>query len=57
LGLAHLKGWLAAAEAGRNNALWQKLVFQLQHTFETGDIPDTMVWSVMVLLTKGGGDF
>jgi hypothetical protein len=22
----HLKGWLAAPEAGRNDALWQKLV-------------------------------
>ena len=53
----HLKGWLAAAEAGRNDALWQKLVYLIQHAFETGDIPDAMAWSVMVLLPKGGSDF
>jgi hypothetical protein len=53
----HLKGWLAAAEAGRDDTLWQKLVYLIQHAFETGEIPDAMAWSVMVLLPKGGGDF
>ena len=53
----HLKGWLAAAEAGRDDALWQKLVYLIQHAFETGDMPDAMVLSVVVLLPKGDGGF
>ena len=53
----HLKDWLAAArrEETPDSTNWDTLVELVQHVFDTGNLPEDMAWSTMVLLPKGGG--
>jgi hypothetical protein len=54
----HLKGWLARAHLEEGDSSnWLRLVELVQLAFRTGELPDQMAWSVMVLLPKGGGDY
>jgi exonuclease III len=53
----HLKAWMNAAIGGGDDTPWRKLVELVQHGFKTGDLPEAMAWSVMILLPKGDGDY
>jgi hypothetical protein len=53
----HLKEWLAAATREENPDVnhWDKFVELLQHVFRTGQLPQELYWSMLVLIPKGSG--
>jgi hypothetical protein len=53
----HLKAWMNAAMGDGDDTPWKKLVELVQHGFKTGELPEAMAWSVMILLPKGDGDY
>ena len=59
----HIKLWLGGMveeeEEGKEDTgeCWQTFVKLIQLIWETGNIPRQMLWMVVVLLPKGGGDF
>ena len=59
----HIKDWLRGMKEeeieGREKAgdLWRLFVRLIQSIWRTGSIPRQMLWMVVVLLPKGGGDF
>ena len=59
----HIKSWLRdmieEEEKGTENAgdLWRLFVRLIQIIWDKGEIPRQMLWMVVVLLPKGGGDF
>ena len=40
-----------------NGDNWRNLVSLIQIIWDTGEIPQQMVWMVVVLLPKGGGNY
>ena len=54
-----LKDWLVAAEREENPdpKYWNILVQLVQQVFDTGELPEDMARSTMILLPKGGGQF
>ena len=54
-----LKDWLQAArrEEDPDSTHWNTLAELVQHAFETGNLPEELVRSTMMLLPKGGGQF
>ena len=54
-----LKDWLQAAKREENpdSTHWNTLVELIQHAFETGNLPEELARSTMILLPKGGGQF
>mmetsp|Transcript_21821 Transcript_21821/g.47506 ORF Transcript_21821/g.47506 Transcript_21821/m.47506 type:complete len:265 (+) Transcript_21821:1172-1966(+) len=59
----HIKQWLKDMEEGEKaekeemGDKWQAFVRPIQMVWKTGDIPRQMMWVVVVLLPKGGGNF
>ena len=60
----YLKGWLQGAiteekEGGREGAgtLWRAFIDLVQTVWETGSIPQQMLWMVVVLIPKGKGNY
>jgi hypothetical protein len=59
----HIKSWLRdmieEEEKGTENAgdIWRLFVRLIQIIWDKGEIPRQMLWMVVVLLPKGGGDF
>ena len=55
----HLKTWLAKAEDKEtpDDTNWQKVVWLVQEPFRTGRLNQEALWSAVVLLPKGNGDF
>ena len=55
----HLKKWLADAEDEDepNSTLWDSLVALVQHVYETGELPSTIPWGIVVLLPKASGGY
>jgi hypothetical protein len=53
----HLKEWQAAAIRGANpdSKRWETFVQLVQHVFESGEVPQELSWSVLVLIPKGSG--
>jgi hypothetical protein len=53
----NLKGWLAAAtkEERPDRTRWDALVTVVGHKWQTGELPNVLPWSMMVLLPKPGG--
>ena len=54
-----LKDWLEAAtrEENPDTTHWDVLVKLVQHVFASGEMPEELAWSSMILLPKGGGQF
>ncbi len=55
----HLKEWLQEAADGVEGAgdRWRLFVALMQATWESGTVRTQMSWMVIVLLSKGGGDY
>ena len=59
----HMKTWLCGTiedeDNGKENTgdLWQLLFRLVQAIWDKGEIPQQMLWMVVILLPKGGGDF
>lgn len=53
----HFKRFLAMArrEEDPDDSAWRKLVALIQHVFDSGKVPQAMLWSVLVLIPKGDG--
>ena len=54
----HLKAWLQAEtrEKYPGTEAWYKVVSVIQVAFREGYIPEALIWTTMVLMTKGKGE-
>ena len=61
----NIKGWLRAVEEaekvgtypGEDGYQWALFVQLIQLVFEKGEIPSQMLWVVILLLSKGNGEY
>ena len=55
----HLRQWLAEAEDEKepDDTNWRKVIWLVQEAFRSAELSQESMWSVLVLLPKGGGDF
>ena len=58
-GGGNLKAWLRAAtrEKYPDTKTWDKVVSVVQESFREGNIPEVLMWTTMVLIPKGKGDY
>ena len=55
----HLKAWLQAEtrEKYPGTEAWDKVVSVIQVAFREGYIPEALMWTTMVLIPKGKGEY
>ena len=55
----HLTSWLreATREKYMDINAWHNVVIVTQVAFREGYIPEALMWTTMVLIPKGGGDY
>ena len=55
----HLKAWLQEVkrEKDPDNGMWYKVVSVIKVAFREGYIPEALMWTTMVLITKGKREY
>ena len=55
----HLKIWLRSAtrEKYPDTETWDKVISIIEVAFQEGYIPEALMWTTIVLITKGSGDY
>ena len=55
----HLKAWLQAAtrEKEPDTDTWENVVSVIQEAFREGYIPEALMWTTILLIPKGSGEY